>query len=187
MIRACLLVAALLGGVAHAEPVKAGLSKVDIEQDRFTITVATDEFADRIPTENIEAADRMLDALTVETTWISVDGRACRVGNSEMEVIEGAVAISAPILCNKGKLWRYHATWLRGRDSEHRHVVHAFGEPIGVLTPASTTIDLVPQPASAALTAIPGTAWVAAGLGAGLLLLMGLLLAFWMFRYRPVA
>ena len=172
----------LFGATASADPLQAGLSSVEIEEDRFTITIAKDEFADRIPLDNLDAADRLLAALTVDTTWISVDGRACRVGNAQMAVQEDGVALSAPILCNKGETWRYHATWLRGRDKEHSHVVNAFGERIGVLTPDSTSIELVPQTTVTSDLSVPGSAWVVVAAAAFGLLLLGGLLLFWFVR-----
>lgn len=177
------IAAALLAGSACAEPIEPGVSSVEIASDGFAITIARDEFADRIPTENIEGAERLLEALLIDTTWISVDGQACRTGNGRLTVgQDDTVTIAAPILCNDGDSWRYHATWLRGRDASHRHVVQAFGEPVGVLTPEATTLDLVAVPAASTLSGVPNLVWLAFGVGLTLFAFLSASVLFWVSR-----
>ena len=162
----------LLGGALAAPPV----SSVDIQEDGFEITLAPDEFGDRLPLALVQPGDELLVALTVDATWISVDGAACRVGTSEVQRLEdGTATIYSPILCNNGQDWRYHATWLRGRHEDHRHVVSAFGEPVGVLTPEHTSITLLPGQIPTG--AVEGSPFSRLGL-ATLLLAGGILLLF---------
>lgn len=130
--------------IAH-EP---GLSYAEIDRDAIAIVLDREEFADRFPTSDLEAASLLLIEHTVDATWITVDGQRCHIGNASVAPFEeDGVRITAPVWCEaEGPVWRYHATWLRGREAGHRHVVSAFGQPVGVLGPDRNAIDLIGAP-----------------------------------------
>lgn len=130
---------------AWAAAHEPGLSYAEIDRESIAIVFDRDEFADRFPTGDLDAASLLLVEHTLDATWISVDGDRCHVGNAEVAPFEeDGVRITAPVWCEtEGPVWRYHATWLRGREAGHRHVVTAFGAPVGVIGPSQSAIDLV--------------------------------------------
>ena len=123
-----------------------GVSSVEIEGDQVRHHHRRDEFTDRFPTANLEAAGPLLVEHTINASWISVDGERCLVGKPVVEPVdEDGVRLTAPLLCADGDRWLYYPTWLRGRSDGHQHSVSAFGKPVGVFGRQHERIDLVPE------------------------------------------
>lgn len=149
-----------LTGLAQAH--EPGLSYGEVQRDRVTVVVDVEEFADRFPTADIEAASLLLSEHTLGATWVSVGGERCQMGQPTVEPYEeDAVRVSAPMACPLvDGAWRYHPTWLRGREAGHRHVVSAFGQPVGILGNEDTTIVLDADPIPGALSVVLQFTWL---------------------------
>lgn len=126
----------------HAWAHEPGLSRVQISPSSVTLAIDRDEFADRFPTEDLEAARLILLEHTLAQTSIRVNGRPCDMRKPTVSSLEeDGIALAARLACPDGDNWVYSASWLRGREDGHQHRVEVQGTAVEVLGPQRTEAE----------------------------------------------
>lgn len=119
-----------------------GLSYGTVSHSELSQTFSTVEMAELGDPDDLGA---LLEGFAFARTTVSVDGQPCATGPSLVApVAEDGVRIHAPLDCPQGELWTYETGFLPDLDPGHRHVLEAFGAPVGVLADATSRADFAP-------------------------------------------